>query len=535
MVINIKTAGALLLALYCAFFTTGVLAQSAGPYITLTLDTEEIFIGDAMVLEVESTGLPDPIDLTPLDKVATVVRETTGTRIAVIKGKVVEIAIRRIDLIPNNAGNIVIGPLLAGEVTSNSVYIKVLNEARPQWQPLVEDMQIQTTVSPTSPYVNQQVLFTIDLLHRYPISNEQFDLPGLEGFARRVRMEERRTFSDEEKEWNRTRWQYLIFPSLSGAITIGAISWSGTALKSRIERADFSRSHDPQTVNVKPAERQLTSDGQWWLPAISLALTEQWSSPVTELRAGDELLRTITVRATGLLAGQIPTPNVPESRALQQTLIDTSRSEETNADSITSSASFTYRVKAQSPIPVFLDTVRMAWWNTTQQQAAEAIIPARRINVALPDRKDVLKKMALQDTGTSRVRHWLQSTGWLRATLFMTAAVAMVVLLAITVPTIVAQLKYRITRHQHLQKIRLLAKHNDAQALYRLLNERHSQEILAGTEQQLLNDLQQRLYSTQTIQDYFPSLSELIKSIDLNKIPAKSTQPHHPNSTLVRL
>ena len=532
---NIRQGFVVCLALCCVLFNASVYAQSTGPYITLALDNDEIYIGDAVVLEVESTGLLDPINLAPLESVVTVVRETIGTRIAVIKGKVVEIKIRRIVLIPNKPGNIVIGPLFAGEVASNSVFIRVLNETRPEWQPRVEDMQIQTTVAPVSPYVNQQALLTIDLHHRYPISNEQITLPDLDGFSKRVLIENRRTFSDEEKEWYRTRWQYLIFPSHSGANTIGAINWSGTAAKSRIERADFKRSHQPLTVNVKPAERDNTNDEQWWLPARSLALTEQWSSPVTELRAGDELLRIITVQASGLLAGQIPTPDVPESRALQQTLIDTSRSEETNGDTINATASFTYRVKAQSPIPVFMDTVRMVWWNTIQQQAAEVIIPARRINVGLPDRADVLKKLALQDTGTTRVRHWLQSAGGLQALVYFVAALATLVLTAIALPSLITRIKSKNKKRLLLQKIRSLAKNNDAPALYRLLHERSSREILSGADRQLFQDLQDRLYSTRAPQAQLPALSELITSIDHRRLPVKAgfRQPRY--STLARL
>ncbi|MFT6306801.1 MAG: hypothetical protein ACJA0Z_001966 [Halioglobus sp.] len=52
---------------------------------------------------------------------------------------------------------------------------------------------------------------------------------------------------------------------------------------------------------------------------------------------------------------------------------------------------------AQSPIPVFLDTVRVRWFNTLANINKEAIIPARRINVGLPDRADLLVDIALQD------------------------------------------------------------------------------------------------------------------------------------------
>jgi len=56
----------------------------------------------------QSTGLFDPIDFSPLLKKATLLRETTGTRISVINGKVVEIALRWMDLQPKSPGLLVI-------------------------------------------------------------------------------------------------------------------------------------------------------------------------------------------------------------------------------------------------------------------------------------------------------------------------------------------------------------------------------------------------------------------------------------------
>ena len=133
-------------------------------YIDLQIDNSEVFSGDTVVLNIESTSLLDPIDFSPLLEKASLLRETTGTRISVINGKVVEIKLRWMDLQPKSPGLLVIGPLLAGDVSSNSVHVNVLDLERPDWQPQTDDLQIKTTLTPVSALVNQQVVLSIDCL-----------------------------------------------------------------------------------------------------------------------------------------------------------------------------------------------------------------------------------------------------------------------------------------------------------------------------------------------------------------------------------
>ena len=112
--------------------------------------------------------------------------------------------------------------------------------------------------------------------------------------------------------------------------------------------------------------------------------------------AGDEVIRTITVIADGALSQQIPDIAPLPSRAFSSVLIGKNREQSLIGNKIVSKAEFQFRMTAQSPIPVFLDTVRVPWWNTVEQKMSEAIIPARRINIGLPERADVLANLALR-------------------------------------------------------------------------------------------------------------------------------------------
>ena len=493
-----NTPGILFCLLYFCLATTAVADQRT--YIKLQLDSDEVYSGDTVVLEVESTGLLDPIDYTIIDDQADLIRETRGSHIAVIGGKVAEIAINRMVLVPKKTGVMVIGPLTAGDVSSNSVYLKVLDADRPDWQPQADDLQINTTLSPISLMVNQKGLLTIELLHRYPISNESVSLPALDGFSKRTLVKDRRTLTGDNDLLHSTMWQYLVFARQSGSIQIDGINWSGTIAKSRIEKSEFTRQSPPLMLTIESPSNSSSNDTaaaamDWWLPATTLQLTEEWSAPPTQLRAGDELNRIIRIEAASVLSGQIPTPVVPESRAIQQTLINTQRYETLTNDNVVSSAEFTYRVKAQSPIPVFLDTVRLPWWNTVDNTIQEAIIPARRINVGLPDRTDVLRKLAIQETGVNRFKYWLQSTGWFRLLLGFIGVVSGIYLLWMLLPAVTFSPRLLKLKKKQQSKLRMLADKGDYETLYSELYSSQSELPMNLSHKKLLLALETRLFS----------------------------------------
>jgi len=275
--------------------------------------------------------------------------------------------------------------------------------------------------------------------------------------------------------------------------------------------------------------------GDWWLPAGNIKLTEAWSEPPTSLRAGDELERIITIEGKAVLAGQIPTPVILESRALQQTLINTTREEEIIGNVLTSTAVFTYRVKAQSPIPVFMDTVRMQWWDTSASEMREAIIPARRINVGLPDRADLLSKAALQETGVNRFRHWLQSADWLRLCLYALASLAVLFSLWNMAPALRVRNRKRKLLNTCIADLKRAARADNEEEVYRLLQQTESKKILGGAESDLVSALESRLYSRTPASTQTPQLMDMIRSIEVKSKKYSSGMKPAPKTVLAEL
>jgi len=328
------------------------------------------------------------------------------------------------ELLPTREGRTVFGPLRAdssrGEVRSNSITIDVNAPLETDWQPDSDDLQMSLTLrmgngatllkarhaesSPppaNQPYVGQHIIADIELRHRFPIADERLSLPRFDGFDVLEQFVERRTIDeqDEQTSWRLTAWRYHLFAQRSGELHLPSVGWAGTVIRSRTQRAEFDRQTPAVSLQIAPA----ADSSHWWLPATDVTLSDSWSRDPRELTAGDQILRTITLSARDVLASHLPDIVPPESRALTTTPIRQSRSQQLIGDHIQASAVFEFRMIAQSPIPVFLDTVRVPWHDTTSNESRDAIIPARRINVGLPERADLLASLALDGNGFDRL------------------------------------------------------------------------------------------------------------------------------------
>ncbi len=386
-------------------------------YLKISVQAEEVYAGDVVILEVEHTGLIEPLETDILSSIGFVRRETAGTRISVLGGKVIDIQIRRIEIELKQPGIVVIGPLIAGDVQSNSVSVKVLENVPSDWQPGADDVQATIRVSQPDPYVQQQIVLDLELRHRYPLASEVFELPDLSGFRVIERYASRRPASLTD-DWRVIRWRYLLFADRSGDQTISPFTASGSIIKSRRERGEFSVSTEPLTLAIQPAQ----SDG-WWLPAQQLSISEAWSKDKRDLAAGDETIRSITVKATGITASQIPDIVMPPARGLKVTALGVRRDTRITDDGASAMATFDFRVRAMSPIPVFPDTIRVTWFDTNEKRERQAILPAQRIQIGMPDREALLAAVGEDRSNIDRLTEYLQSAGY-RAWLLPAAALA---------------------------------------------------------------------------------------------------------------
>ena len=432
------------LAVLSLLAVTPIDADDTARAIQLTPSESSIYVGDSVFIDIEAYGLIEELDVNNLSANADLLRESFGTRISVIEGKVVEIHTRRMEYLPHDIGTTTFGPLTgmteAGPVESSAAHVRVLPQADTIWHPESRDANISMRLSPMAPHVGQQLTLDIELRHRFPVVDELIEVPTLDAFDVLPIFEERRTIDRTADEntpatappTRLVAWRYLLWPRRSGPQGIDALDWSGTLVRSRTRRASIALQSNPIEVNVLPRSDDATG---WWLPARNLSLSEQWSRDPRELTAGDDIERILTVQANGVLVNHLPRIEPLATRSISSVAIDERRHQELIGGEVRSTAEFRYRLTARSPVPVFLDTVRVVWWDTDEKRATEAIVPARRVNIGLPDRADLLSNIALEQDAWTRLKIALASAKFsTTAGAVLAVVLALALLLTIILP-----------------------------------------------------------------------------------------------------
>ena len=178
---------------FCFCFVVSPVALAQDAYITLESETTDVFAGDAIVVDIEYTGLPEDPSFDRLRETAIFERETYGTRIAVVKGKVVEINIRRMEFTSEEPGTYLFGPLEVDGILSNSIAVKVLPAGTSSWTAADQDATISLSLTPENASIYQMLTLDITLNHTFPIADEDIILPRLDGFETRSLVTARRT------------------------------------------------------------------------------------------------------------------------------------------------------------------------------------------------------------------------------------------------------------------------------------------------------------------------------------------------------
>lgn len=363
------------------------LAAAPEPYIRIEIDGSRHFLGDTVLVDIEATGLVEPLDFSALEAVGEIGRRTVGTRIAVFGGRVVEIRSIRIELTPRAVGDQTIGPVVAGEVVSNAVSIEVSDERPSAWKPGSDDIDIAQTVSEARPWLQEELVLDIRVRHRHPVFEEDIALPDLSGLGAVPVFTDRRTIEQADGGWTVIAWRYLLHPEHSGAIEIAPARYAATLARSRAERARVSLQSERIVLDVRPAAKS----GVWWLPARNLSMTDTWSKDPTTLSAGDEVERVITVEAIGVRPEQLPDVAMDETRGLLVTPAGEERTSTIGETGTKARADFRFKIRALSPTAIFVDTIRLVWWDTLANAPRETIVPARRIEIGMPDRERLIE------------------------------------------------------------------------------------------------------------------------------------------------
>ncbi|MCG6872676.1 MAG: BatD family protein [Gammaproteobacteria bacterium] len=362
--------------------------------VSASLDRSTIAMDESVTLrlvirdEDDNAGAPD---FSPLARDFEILSRSQSSSFNLINGTASRSLTWQLTLMPRAAGVFTIPPLRVGATTSKALQLTV-RDTPTEPDHGNADIFLEVEVDQTTPRVQAQVLYTVRLFHAVNFnSGASLTEPRSEGAEMVVQK-----LGDDasyEKIVNGRRYavverRYALFPQASGELEISPLLFEARIARRRDFFPDplgysgqLRRVHS-QAIHLSVQPIPPDFHAPHWLPARSLELSESWPTEPPHFTVGEPLTRKVRLRARGLAAAQLPELEQKIPAQLRQYPDQAESNETAGADGLESERTEKVALIATRPGHYRLPELRLKWWNTRSDQAEEAVLPARDIEVA---------------------------------------------------------------------------------------------------------------------------------------------------------
>lgn len=279
--------------------------------VTVQIDHQPIYLGETFSISLSQDnntgGVPD---LTPLQANFNVVGTERSVSYTVINGQANSLNQWIIMLMPKKAGIVEIPALTIGKEQTQPVRIEVLSNGAggtdsKNNQPAGSQKELFLTVQvdDQEPMINQQVIYTVKLFNSRRLLDNDFQGPQVDN-ALLIPLGETRRYQTVENNilYAVEEQKYAIFPQKSGDLLVKAPVFNALIYDQVPRRV--STHTKPMTLKVKPVPASY--QGEHWLPAKLVRLTERYENTAQTLEQGATLTRSLTIEAEGIPAQLLP-------------------------------------------------------------------------------------------------------------------------------------------------------------------------------------------------------------------------------------
>jgi hypothetical protein len=127
------------------------------------------------------------------------------------------------------------------------------------------------------------------------------------------------------------------------------------------------------SVNVKPKPASIAADK--WLPAENVSIDEEWSEDIKQLRTGEPVTRTLTIKAEGLTAEQLKDVEFKEINGIKQYPDKAVTENQQKRDGITGIRQIKVAMIPTHEGKFVIPEISIPWWNTRTGKQEYASLP----------------------------------------------------------------------------------------------------------------------------------------------------------------
>ncbi|HSS06496.1 MAG TPA: BatD family protein [Rhodanobacteraceae bacterium] len=363
--------------------------HAATPAARAWLDRDTMHLGETVTLNVETEGdAGGQPSFSALSQDFSMLGTQSSQQVSIVNGSSSAKTVWAVGLEPKHAGRITIPALTVGSAQTAPIALTVLAQpAGAQGKP-GDDVFLEVTAEPLTPYVQQQVRYTVKLYFSFGLTDGNLSEPQADGIVvQRLGQDKSYLATVGDRRYHVMERHYALTPEKSGALELPALAFRGNALDAADPTGFFSRPRtisarsDAVQLQVRPKPATWTSDP--WLPAESMLLKDDSDLP-TEIRVGDPVTRTIRLQAQGLGFEQLPELNLtaPEGAEIYPDKPDTRTRDD---------GTWLYgeRVRKFAFVPTKPGTLTIpgmsvSWWDTAHDRLQTTELAAHTLTVLPP-------------------------------------------------------------------------------------------------------------------------------------------------------
>ncbi|MDA1342869.1 MAG: BatD family protein [Proteobacteria bacterium] len=367
--------------------------QAFATEIVTSVDRNPVSTDESFKIFFTANDTPDnDPDFTPLAQYFSIVNQGQSSNSSWVNGTYSKSIRWTVEVTVNKAGKLVIPAILFGNDTSEPLMIQVNQTAsNNDTTQSNEEIFLEAKAIPEQPYVQSQVLYTIRLYRRVDVAQAELSEPELAD-AVIEKLGEDSSFNTAVNgvSYLVTERKYAIFPQKSGVMNVKPLSlMAAVIVNSQPDLRDFFGSRMTKNkrvlskeviLNVKPVPASFT--GKDWLAAGKIELSQEWSGDIQQMKVGEPLTRTLTLRGIGTTVGQLPELNSIKTDANFKAYPDQPvLNEQKLLNGITSSRQEKIAIIPSTVGKHILPAIEIPWFNTKSQTVEIARLPETNINV----------------------------------------------------------------------------------------------------------------------------------------------------------
>ena len=375
-----------LITLFLLLFSQFIQAK-----ISVSVDRNPVVADESFKLVFESDEkVKGELDFSPLKKDFTILNTGRRSNTQIINGDFKQSHQWVLTVIANKTGQLDIPPINFGSIRSELYQIKVVASAPPTVGNKSDDIFLDVEVNKKSPYVQEQIIYTVKLYRAVQTSNATLSDPEISGDQAVItKLGEDKSFETriKGKRYVVVQRQYAVFPQSSGTLKIEPVIFQGQTGSGSFFGFDpfgpqpksIVRRSDSIVLDIQAIPDTFT--GHTWLPASQLNIQEQWSVDPAQLKQGEASTRTLTITANGLASSHLPAVENQLPDYLKQYPDQPELNEEYDDGGFVG-----VRHEKMAIIPtrsgdITLPAIKIPWWNTNTNKMEIAELPERVIHV----------------------------------------------------------------------------------------------------------------------------------------------------------